>query len=231
MIPLVVIRPEPGGSATVQAARAAGLEAHGFAMFTLAPRDWTPPDAREVDALLIGSAAAIRHGGEALEALRHLPVHAVGETTAQLARTAGFAVASIGSGGLQHMLETILPGTRLLRLAGEERVPLTPPRGVTLIERVVYASAPLPMPVALARLLTSQAVVLLHSGASARHFAAELDRLQIPRDHVHLAALAPRIAEAAGLGWASCQSAENPSDAALLALARQLCQTASEIRG
>ena len=231
MIPLVVIRPEPGCSATVEAARAAGLEAHGFAMFTLAPRVWTPPGAHEVDALIVGSEAAIRHGGEALEALRHLPLYAVGETTAQRARAAGFAVASIGSGGLQQVLETIAPGTRLLRLAGEERVLLYPPRGVTLIERVVYASDPLPMPDALARLLTNQAVVLLHSGASARHFAAELDRLQIRREQVHLAALAPRIAEAAGPGWASCQSAATPSDAALLALARQLCQTASEIRG
>ncbi len=231
MIPLVVIRPEPGCRATVAAAMAMRLEAHGFALSTLSPRDWTPPAPGEANALIIGSAAAIRLDGEALLALRHLPVHAVGETTAQVAREGGFAVASVGSGGLQRLLETIAPGTRLLRLGGEERVPLTPPRGVTMIERVVYTSAPLPMPGAFAHLLAADAVVLLHSAAAANHLASECDRLNIARGHIHLAALGPRIAEAAGLGWGSIQSAEMPNDAALLALAAQLCQTAREIKG
>ena len=235
MIALIVIRPEPGCSATVSAARALGLEAHGFPLSTLCPRDWTQPDLSEVDALIIGSAAAIRLGSAALEAMRHLPVHAVGEATAQIARDAGFRLASTGAGGLQHLLETVAPGTRLLRLAGEERLALSSPPGVTMIERVVYASEPLSMPYALARLLGHQragpAVVLLHSAAAASHFAAELGRLKIARGHIHIIALGPRIAEAAGNGWASRQSAPMPNDAALLALATQLCQTAPEIRG
>lgn len=229
MTPLVVIRPEPGCSATVEAAASAGLEAHGFPMFTFEPRDWTPPGAGETDALIIGSAAAIRHGGEAIAAVRHLPVHAVGEITAQIARAAGFSVASAGCGGLQRLLNTIPPGTRLLRLAGEERVPLTLPTGVTMIERVVYDSKTLPMADALVRLMTTQAIVMLHSAAAARHFTAELERNDIAQAAIHLAALGPRIAEAAGLGWASVRSAESPNDAALLALAAQLCQTTSEI--
>ncbi len=229
MTPLVVIRPEPGCSATVEAAASTGLKAHGVPMFTFEPRDWTPPGTGEADALIIGSTAAIRYGGEGIAAVRHLPVHAVGEITAQVARAAGFSVASAGCGGLQRLLDTIAPGTRLLRLAGEDRVPLTLPTDVTMIERVVYDSKSLPMADALVRMMTFQTIVLLHSAAAARHFTAELDRNDIARTTIHLAALGPRIAEAAGLGWASVRSAERPNDAALLALAAQLCQTTSEI--
>ncbi len=231
MIPLMVIRPEPGCGATVASAGMLGMAAAGFPLFTLTPRDWTPPSLDEVDGLLIGSAAAIRHGGAALATMRHLPVHAIGETTAQVARVAGFRVASTGTGGLQQLLETITPASRLLRLAGEERVALTPPPGVTMVERIVYASLPLPFPDGLAVQLENSAIVLLHSAVAASHFAAELERQQIARTNIHLAALAPPIAEAAGDGWASVRSAAMPNDAALLALAAQLCQTPPTKRG
>jgi uroporphyrinogen-III synthase len=85
------------------------------------------------------------------------------------------------------------------------------------------------MPEALARLLTTRAlagaVVLLHSAEAARHFAQECDRLQLPRTRLRLAALGPRIAAAAGDGWMGVACADTPEDAALLAVAGQLCQT------
>lgn len=227
MIPLVVIRPEPGCAATLAAAGELGLEARGFPLFAVVPRDWEAPPADQFDALLVGSANAFRHGGAALESLRALPVRAVGEATAEAAREAGFTVERTGSGGLQLLLDKAAPGTRLLRLSGEERVELAPPAGVSVEERVVYASEAGPMPPELAELLRNGAVVLLHSGEAARHFAAECDRLALPRNRIALAALAPRIAAAAGEGWAACAIADQPQDAALLALARQLCQTVS----
>ena len=67
-------------------------------------------------------------------------------------------------------------------------------------------------------------IVLLHSAEAARHFAAEMDRLGIPRARIHLAALGPRIAAAGGPGWAQLSTAPRPTDVALLALCRQLCQ-------
>ena len=231
MIPTIVIRPEPGCAATVAAARAMGLEAHGFPLFEVLPRDWSPPAAGDVDALLIGSANALRLGGSALETLRDLPVYAVGAATAEAARDAGFSVAATGIGGLQNLLANIPAGTRLLRLAGEQRVPLTPPEGVTMIERLVYASEARTMPRALAGLVRQSVVVLLHSGEAAAHFASECDRLGIAREVITIAALAPRIAEAAGHGWAALATAETATDAALLALTCQLCQSSGEKRG
>jgi uroporphyrinogen-III synthase len=231
MLPLIVIRPEPGCSATVAAARALGLDAHAFPLFAVAARDWPPVPAESADLLLIGSANAIRCGGASLEALRHMPVHAVGETTAQAARQAGFTVAHTGSGGLQAVLDAVPAGARVLRLAGEERIALEVPPGVTMIERVVYASLPCPMPDDLASLLAGGAVVLLHSGEAARHFAAECDRLGLRRSAIALAALAPRIAAAAGSGWAALTTAEEARDAALLALAAGLCQSSDEMKG
>ena len=224
MIPVIAIRPEPGCSATVAAARAVGLAARGFPLFAVRAVAWEPPEG-PFDALLAGSANAFRHGGAGLSTWRDLPVLAVGAATAAAAREAGFAVARTGGGSLQDLLESLAPAPqRLLRLAGADRVELAPPPQIVLVERTVYASEPVPMPAALAGLLTEPAVVLLHSGIAAAHFAAECDRLAIDCSRLRLAALAPRVAEAAGEGWHQVASAAAPDDGALLALARRMCQ-------
>lgn len=224
MIPTIAIRPEPGCSATVAAARALGLDAHSWPLFEVRPVDWESPDG-PFDALLAGSANAFRHGGAGLLGLRELPVLAVGAATAAAARAAGFTVAQTGAGSLQDLLDQIgSEPRRLLRLAGAERIELVPPPHVALVEREVYGSEPVAMPDPLGRLLAEPAVVLLHSSLAAAHFAAECDRLGIGRAHLRLAALAPRIVAAAGDGWAGAASAAAPDDAALLALAQSLCQ-------
>lgn len=225
MSPLIVIRPEPGNSATVAAARAAGLETHGFALFSVSPRRWEAPDPARFDAMLAGSANVFRHGGSALAALRSLSVYAVGDSTAEAARAAGFAVAYSGSGGLQAVLGELDPAhKRLLRLAGEERITLTLPPGTTMEERVVYASEPCPLPAELAELLRHDAIVALHSAEAARHLAAQCVTHGIRRSPIRIAALGPRIANAAGNGWGEVAVAAIASDHALLALARQMCQ-------
>jgi len=89
MLPLIVIRPEPGCTATVSAARAAGLDPHGFPLFAVVARSWQAPPPDQFDALLLGSANALRAAGPGLAALRHLPAYCVGETTAAAAREAG----------------------------------------------------------------------------------------------------------------------------------------------
>ena len=86
MVPLIVIRPEPGCSATVAAGRAAGLDVHGHPLIAIRPRSWQTPDPAQFDALLAGSANVFRHGGPGLAGLKRLPVYAVGETTAAAAR-------------------------------------------------------------------------------------------------------------------------------------------------
>lgn len=226
MTPLYVIRPEPGCAATVAAARGAGLAAHGFALFAVEPVDWAVPEGA-FDLLLAGSANVFRHGGAGLAALRGLPVWAVGQATAAAARAAGFAVERTGRGGLQAVLEQVPADRRVLRLAGAERVELAPPGGVTMAERVVYASRALPLPAELAARLAQGGVVAVHSAEAMRHFAGECLRLGLARGRIALATIGPRVSAAAGEGWWAVATANSPDDAALLASARDLCQDAA----
>ncbi|MBO0749375.1 MAG: uroporphyrinogen-III synthase [Porphyrobacter sp.] len=221
--PILAIRPEPGCSATVAAGRAIGLAIEACPLFDIRLLAWTLPPG-DFDGLLLGSANALRHGGPRVGNLVDNPVYAVGETTAAAARKRGFAVACVGHGGLQALLDG-LAGERLnlLRLAGRERVPLSPPPGIAVETATVYETVPLPLPERVVERLRRGALVLLHSAAAARHFAAECERLAVHRGDIRLAALGPRIAEAAGSGWAALRSAAEPDEAALLALARDMC--------
>jgi uroporphyrinogen-III synthase len=79
------------------------------------------------------------------------------------------------------------------------------------------------MPEGLVERLRGGALVLLHSAAAARHLGAECDRRRVPRSAIAVAALGPRIAQAAGAGWRDCRAAEEPRDVPLLALARDMC--------
>lgn len=224
-LPLIAIRPEPGLAATLAAARAEGLKATGYPLFAVEPLAWECPDPVEFDGLIVGSANAFRLGGPALERLQCLPVHVVGTATARAAERAGFTVVTTGQGGLQAVLDG-LPRQRLLRLAGAEHIALTPPAGTVIATRVVYAVRALPLPPELVALLKTGAVVLLHSGEAARHFATECERAGLDRSRIVLACLAPRIADMAGKGWNRIEIAEERNDRALLALARQMCQNA-----
>jgi uroporphyrinogen-III synthase len=221
---LLALRPEPGLSATLEKARAAGLAITGCALSEIRPVAWDCPDPARYDGLLIGSANAILHGGAVLEWLKDKPVYAVGEATADAARTAGLAVAMVGSGGLQGVLDAISGPCHLLRIAGEEHIPLAPPPGVSFDTVIAYRNAMLPLDPAAALLAGGEVLVLLHSAATARHFAAECDRLALPRGSIALAALGPRIAAAAGEGWCAVHTAPRPDEVALLALASHLCQ-------
>ncbi|MFM5916816.1 MAG: uroporphyrinogen-III synthase [Novosphingobium sp.] len=225
MVPLVIIRPAPGNEASTAMARAAGLDARGFPLFEVVAKSWEAVSPEAFDAMLVGSAQVFLHGGRGLAALRALPVYAVGEATAAAARSAGFEVAGTGAGSLQALVGELSPGHRkLLRVAGQERIALTPPPGVTIEERIVYASQPRPLPDELGELLRQPAIALLHSAEAAHHLTAECVRLGIRRAPLRLAALSPRIAAAAGDGWGEVAAAPMPDDKALLALARQMCQ-------
>ena len=96
MTRVLVLRPEPGASATVDRARAMGLDAVATPLFEVEPLDWDVPEASGFDGVLLTSANALRHGGDGLQALRGLKAYAVGDATAQAAREAGFDVAATG---------------------------------------------------------------------------------------------------------------------------------------
>lgn len=220
----LALRPEPGLSATLEKARAMGLAVTGRALSEICAVDWDGPDPAGFDGLLIGSANAFLHGGPNLALLKDRPAYVVGEATAHAARVAGFRVAMVGSGGLQGVLDAIPAPARLLRIAGEEHVPLTAPDGVTITEVTAYRSIALLLDPAAPLLASGEALVLLHSAATARHFAAECDRLGLPRAGIALGALGPRIAAAAGDGWAAVHTAARPDEATLLAMSHELCK-------
>jgi uroporphyrinogen-III synthase len=76
------------------------------------------------------------------------------------------------------------------------------------------AELPLPNPA-----LLQEAVALVHSPAAGRRLAAIT-----ARERIRIAAISPAAAAACGPGWARCEAASQPSDAALLGLAAKLCE-------
>ena len=196
---------------------------HGCALSSVVPVDWQAPALDRFDALLLGSANAIRCAGDGLRDLSCLPVHAVGQATANAARAEGFHVERLGQGGLQTVLDAVPAPVHYLRLVGNEYVELNWPDGLSFEPLQVYAVEPLALSQEAAQLLQQGAFVLLHSAASTRQFCAECDRLNVDRSAVRLAAMGPRIAAPAGEGWAAIHMPAQPSDTALLSMVRDLC--------
>jgi uroporphyrinogen-III synthase len=216
---LVVLRPEPGGHATVERARAIGLEAFAMPLFAIEPVAWRMSDPSDFDALLLTSANAVRQGGAGLERLRTLPAYAVGEATAVAARDAGFEVVGEGNGGVERLLGSIPHDVRLLHLCGEHRTNTAATQAMTAVP--VYRSVALPPSDGL-RSVEGQ-VVAVHSPRAGRRLAELVDQAGIDRASIRIAAISVAAAEAAGDGWAKREAAEAPDDAALLALAARLC--------
>jgi uroporphyrinogen-III synthase len=225
---VIVLRPEPSNVATVAAAQTLGLNAIATPMSWVEPVAWAAPPPERFDAILLGSANAVRHGGDGLANLTRLPVYAVGEVTAAAAREAGFTVVACGTGGIAELLSRLAADdrSRVLRLAGEEHVPIEPPIGMQVQTLVAYTVRPLPLSPEAVNASAQGAVVLLHSAVAAERFADQCDSLGIDRSTVSLACLGPRIAAAAGDGWRRVGVAPRPDDPALLALAARMCQSA-----
>jgi uroporphyrinogen-III synthase len=74
-------------------------------------------------------------------------------------------------------------------------------------------------------ILREGAIVALHSGEAAGHFAKETTESNINHRAIAIACLAPQIGEMAGKGWLKTGIAPERTDHALLALALQMCQT------
>jgi uroporphyrinogen-III synthase len=216
---LLVLRPEPGASATVSRASERGLEAVAIPLFEVGPLEWHAPDITPFDALLLTSANAVRHGGEELSKVRGVPAYAVGEATAEAAREAGFAVAATGFAGVDRLLRSIEPDLRLLHLCGEDRREPTDARQ-QIAPVAVYRSTALPGP---DLRIAEGAVVLIHSPRAGRRLA----ELVKDRRSIAIVAISVEAASAAGSGWEAVGVADTPTDDALLALAARLCNKSS----
>jgi len=219
--PLLVLRPEPGASATEAAAEALGLEAIKAPLFTLRAIEPDLSGMAMPDALLLTSASAARLSGDWIAPYRHLPVYAVGAATAAAARRIGLDPVAVGEADAAAIVaQAAADGVRrLLHLAAREHRAVAHP-AVAIERTIVYAADPVPAlpPQALAA-LERGAVALLHSPRAAALFAQLHPR---PRTRTAIAALSPAIAAAAGEGWRACAIAEHPRDDALLTAARPL---------
>ena len=213
MTRVVILRPEPGASATLARAREAGIDAVAIPLFEVTPVDWVAPDAAEFDALLLTSANAARHGGAGLKRLQALPTYCVGEATAAAARAAGLSVVGIGSDGAAALLDQVPGGLRLLYLAGVDHRPIA---GVRTI--AVYASGAIAPPPSLDAL--QGGVAMVHSARA----GAQLAGLVSDRGAIAIAAISKAAADACGDGWRKVATIAAPRDGALLALAAKLCQ-------
>lgn len=212
---LLVLRPEPGASATAERARERGLSAVTVPLFQVEAVDWIPPEVSGFDGLLLTSANAVRCAGAQLGSLRGLKTFAVGEATGEAARKAGFDIAAIGDAGVDRLLGSIDPDLHLLHLCGKDRrAPQEARQAITPI--VVYRSTPLEAPDLSA---VRGSVALIHSCRAAARFA----QLVCDRASVTIAAISDSARDAAGKGWERVEVADKPGDDALLALAARLC--------
>lgn len=215
MTHVLVLRPEPGASATVEKARSRGLDAFAAPLFEIEPVDWQVPSVERFDGLLLSSANAIRFGGEQLRQLHSLMVYAIGETTAEAGRNAGLDIAETGEAGVDRLLSSIDPNLRLLHLCGEHRrEPRDARQAITAV--TVYRSRTIETP---DLSIASGSIALIHSPRAGRRFAELINN----RYRTAIAAISKATAEAAGYGWRSVAVADQPSDEALLALAARLC--------
>ncbi|HEX7692930.1 MAG TPA: uroporphyrinogen-III synthase [Sphingomonas sp.] len=219
--PIAVLRPEPGNAATADRIAALGLAAIRLPLFEVRALDWAPPDPAGFDALLLTSANAPRLAGPGLAALRRLPVFAVGEVTATVARAAGLDVTFTGSADGAALLSAAAGRgvRRALLLAGRDRAMADDP----VIERAIAVYASIERDLAATDLLPlAGSVALIHSPRAARRFAELADTAGLDRATVRLAAISATAADAAGIGWDRITAATIPDDATLLDLARAL---------
>jgi uroporphyrinogen-III synthase len=220
--PLIVLRPEPGASATVARARDMGLVAVAHPLFETQPEVWDAAEPEAYTGILMTSANAARHAGPGLARYLHLPLFAVGLATASAAEAAGFASVASGDSDVARLLAKVatLGKHKLLHLSGED-VTEVAAIGIEIDRRIVYRAEPLIPDGAMLETLAIGGVALVHSPRA----AARLAEIAPERAVLSLAAISPRTAEAAGTGWQRVAVAAVPRDEALLDIAASLART------
>ncbi len=153
MVRLLVTRPEPDASETAARLHALDIEAVVDPLLIAELLPTTLPGADGFAALAVTSANALRalHDRGKLPRLLKLPLYAVGDKTAAVARDFGFA-SVISAGGDFHALVALLAGSGLegpslypsaMHQAGDLAKALAP-HGLMVITVPVYAMNPAP---------------------------------------------------------------------------------------
>ncbi|RJT39641.1 uroporphyrinogen-III synthase [Mesorhizobium waimense] len=128
MVRVLVTRPEPGAARTMRRLRDMGFQPILLPLTdTVALPVEAGEIARDVAAVAVTSANAVRHAPEELIAmLAALPCHAVGNRTAEAARKAGFLSVSEGPGDTAALADAIVAGYSagtIVYLTGRVRFP------------------------------------------------------------------------------------------------------------
>ena len=214
-LPIVVLRPEPGASATAEAAIAMALTIEKIPLFSITALPWPMPPPTAYDRLLLTSANAVRHAGPQLQALLKTPCWVVGGATARVADAVGLFVERSGSGGIADLLNGATGPCRLLWLAGEHHSPVPNVPGITITIAPVYRSSATTIGPSD---IGNAAIFLVHS----KRAAARLSALVSNRASSHIIAISADVARSAGPGWSSVCHVPTPDDGAMLTQAAVL---------
>ncbi len=207
-----------------------GFAPHVAPLLTITPVAVTLPPADHIGAIVIAS----RHAAPPLAARYHaLPLFAVGDATAEAARSHGFTQVMSADGDAEALAALVawsgLPRARPLLLAaglgqGQSLMQRLVEAGFVVERREVYAARPVAaLPEAARAMIGANRAggVLLFSRETAlclRRVVQEPDLLAgFPK--LDLAAISGAVAEAArGLPWRSIRVAMTPTENAVLAL-------------
>ncbi|MBO9581580.1 MAG: uroporphyrinogen-III synthase [Sphingobium sp.] len=224
MIPLVLLRPQPGNDASAARAREMGLTVIQLPLFDVLPADGGPAPTGPFDALLLTSINGVRFGATVMAAFADLPAYAVGAATAHAARVAGGHERVITGGGDARSAAAMMvaDGRRnVLHISGEHVRPFDS-LGMNIRRHIVYRAVERDM--AAIRAVLSRlgpAVVALHSPRAAVRFSSLVPAAR--RMRMHIAAISDAAARVCGKGWASITISDAPDDTALLHCVETLC--------
>ena len=228
--PVLVTRPEPGASATARQLRSLGFAPRVAPLLTIAPLSAALPPPEALHAIVVASQHAVP---PLPHSHRCLPVFAVGQATAAIARQSGFVQvrSADGDAGALAVLvaRSIAPGDRPLLLAaglgqGHHLHRLLTERGFAVERREVYAAQPVDaLPKAARAMICGcrRGRVLLFSRETALCLSRLIQETELLAglSTLDLAAISRPVAEAVGhLPWRSIRVAMKPTENAVLAL-------------
>ena len=226
----LVTRPAEDAAETAARLAEMGIEPVVAPVTAIEPVARGPLDLNGAQAVLVTSRNGVRALADTA-ALRDIPLLAVGDSTAALAREAGFrSVASAGgaSGDLVRLAASVLDpdSGRLVHAAGEAAgdalCRALAARGFDATQEVLYRAVPVPLSEDLRELLATGGIAfaLFLSAGAARAFAELLREERAERWCGPMTAicLSDRVAEtAAALPWRAIRRAARPDLPSLLA--------------
>lgn len=220
---VIICRPQLGAEETARRARKLGMTPVSYPLFTIEPLDWTPPPVDDFDAMMLTSANAPRQAGQAMAGYAGLPVFATGDATASEAVARGFASVTVAPPDAQSVTEAITRAghRRVLHLCGKD-VRDVAADALHITRTPVYHAREAGDATGIAAVLEAGSIILVHSPRAGARIGmlVPVDR----RATLAIVAISPGALDATGMGWARAEAAAAPGDAAMLALAAQICQ-------